>query len=170
MKIINEFTYAGVQLRYNKETGECWRAFQNGVWKQLIPSKEGYTKLWAGGKNQPLHRVLAEVFLNGGNPLAVSQVVDHINPINGSHAQDRLSNLRICSQNQNIKNQRLRCSNTSGFKGVSWHKSTNKWQGKIMSQGRLKYLGLFTTPEAAALAYDKAAKNLHGEFAKLNFN
>jgi hypothetical protein len=67
-------------------------------------------------------------------------------------------------------NQRLKSRNTSGYKGVSLDKKVNKWQAKITSYGRHKWLGYFTTPEAAALAYDQAAKLLNGEFAKLNFN
>ena len=167
---ISEFTYGGVQLRYNPETGECWGAFQNGVWKLLLPTENGYTRLWAGGKARYLHRIIAEVFLNGGKPLTPQQEVDHIQQADGSPAQDRLSNLRIVSRSQNLKNQRISRNNTSGYKGVSLQKSTSKWQAKIMSCGRRKHLGTFTTAEAAALAYDKAAKELHGEFAKLNFN
>ena len=170
MKIVTEFTYGGVQLRYNSETGECWRAFQNGVWKLLLPTSNRYTNLWAGGKDRHLHRIIAEVFLNGGKPLTATQQVDHIKHADGSHAQDRLSNLRIVSRSQNLMNQTIRSTNTSGYKGVSLHKASGKWRADITSCGRCKYLGSFTTPEAAALAYDKAAKVLHGEFAKLNFD
>ena len=167
---ISEFTYGGVQLRYNPETGECWRAFQNGVWKLLLPAKSRYTHLWAGGKDRYIHRIIAEVFLNGGKPLTRQQDVDHIKQVDGSHAQDRLSNLRIVSRSQNLKNQAVRSTNTSGYKGVSFYKPTNRWAARITSCGRAKHLGYFSTPEAAALAYDKAAKELHGEFAQLNFN
>ena len=170
MNTITEFTYRDVSLKYNPETGECWRAFQNSVWKLLLPAKNGYTRLWAGNRLYKLHRIIAEVFLNAGKPLTPQQDVDHIQPADGSHAQDRLSNLRIASRSQNLMNQTIRSNNTSGYKGVSWQKTVNQWKAQIVSCGRHKYLGLFATPEAAALAYDKAAKELHGEFAQLNFN
>ena len=168
---ISEFIYAGVQLRYNPETGECWKQWNNGKWALITAGNKGkYAQLWVGAKQVSLHRVIAEVFLNGNKPLTAQQEVDHIKHADGSHAQDKLSNLRIVSHGQNSKNQRIACNNKSGYKGVSWEKNANQWRAQIMSQGRRKYLGLFSTPEAAALTYDKAAKELHGEFAKLNFN
>ena len=166
---ISEFTYGGVQLRYNPETGECWKRARLG-WVLLIPGTDGYTRIIIAGKHMTLHRVLAEIFLNMGKPLDAGQMVDHKEPRDGSHAQDRLSNLRIASNSQNLMNRGINRNNKSGYKGVFLHKPTGKWQAQIMSGGRHKYLGYFTTPEAAALAYDKAARELHGEFAKLNFN
>ena len=169
---ISEFTYAGVQLRYNPETGQCWKQWKGEEWALITAGTLNgkYTKLVIGANLLLLHRLLAEVFLNGGQPLAPQQDVDHIKQVDGSHAQDRLSNLRIVSRSQNLMNQTIRSTNTSGYKGVSLHKASGKWRADITSCGRCKYLGSFTTPEAAALAYDKAAKVLHGEFAKLNFD
>ena len=169
---ISEFTYAGVQLRYNPETGQCWKQWKGEEWALITAGTLNgkYTKLVIGANLLLLHRLLAEVFLNGGQPLAPQQDVDHIKRADGSHAQDRLRNLRIASRSQNLMNQTIRSNNTSGYKGVSWQKTVNQWKAQIVSCGRHKYLGLFATPEAAALAYDKAAKELHGEFAKLNFN
>ena len=172
MNGITEFIYKNVNLRYNPETGECWRQLILGRWKLITPGtgKYGYTYVSLGYASGCLHRILAEVFLNEGIPLTGHQHVDHSKPADGSHAQDKLSNLRIVSHQQNMLNQRLSSNNKSGYKGVSWSKAANKWQAQITSYGRRKCLGVFTTPEAAALAYDKAAKLLNGEFAKLNFN
>jgi hypothetical protein len=77
------------------------------------------------------------------------------------------SNLRICTKGQNQRNQGIRRDNTSGFKGVCRHRA--RWEAKIMLNGVKKHLGTFDTPEEAAKAYDKAARELHGEFAYLNF-
>lgn len=54
-------------------------------------------------------------------------------------------------------------------KGVSWNKRREKWQADIGMSGKRKRLGRFNTAEEAARAYDEAAKELHGEFARLNF-
>ena len=169
---ISEFNYRGVQLRYNPETGECWRKLSAGRWRLITPGKQAgvYTVIGICGRLFKLHRIIAEIFLNAGKPLTAQQEVDHKEQADGSHAQDRLSNLRIVSRSQNLMNQRINRNNTSGYKGASLHKHSGKWHAKIGSCGRRKSLGYFSTPEAAALAYDKAAKELHGEFAELNFN
>lgn len=92
-------------------------------------------------------------------------IVDHIN---GDKLDNRRSNLRICTNAQNLMNRGFNKNNKSGYKGVSFQKSANKWEAKIMVDKRSYYLGLFMTKEAAAKAYNIAAKKLHGEFAKLN--
>jgi hypothetical protein len=91
---------------------------------------------------------------------------DHIN---GNRLDNRLINLRICNTPENQHNSKLRKSNTSGYKGVSWHQQNKKWLAQITNNYKNTYLGCFDTPEKAAHAYDKAAKELFGEFARLNF-
>ena len=166
------FVYHTATLAYSPETGMCWRVdSRNGNWNLVTPGTvNGYTVLWIGGRNVRLHRIVAEVFLNAGKPLTAQQDVDHIEHIDGSHWQDRLSNLRICSRSENSWNQQLSPRNTSGYKGVSWHKLLGKWQAQIMISGKLQHLGYFTTPEAAAEAYDAAAIRYFGEFACTNRN
>lgn len=171
MSGFTEFSYRGVQLRYNPETGECLRELMVGGWNLITPGNSVgiYTQLTICGRNCKLHRLIAEVFLNGGKPLLPTQQIDHIEPADGSHTQDRLSNLRIVSNSQNSMNQRLKSSNTSGYKGVCWAARESKWKASIMYLGRTKSLGYFQTAEEAARAYDKAARELHGEFARLNY-
>lgn len=86
---------------------------------------------------------------------------DHIN---GNKLDNRKSNLRICTRSQNEINKSLGINNTSGFKGVSWHKNRKKWQGKIQK----KHLGYFDKKKNAIKTYNKTAKKLFGEFAYLN--
>jgi hypothetical protein len=57
----------------------------------------------------------------------------------------------------------------SGYKGVSWHKRVKKWQVTIGHEGKQLYLGYYFSAEEAAAAYDRAARELHGELARLNF-
>ena len=164
-----KFTYRGLRLKYNPETGECWRA-ERCSWRLVNPGTDsrGYTQLKISGKVFTLHRVLAEVFLNGGNPIPENLIVDHREQIDGSHAQDRLSNLRLCSHADNSHNARRGRRNSSGYKGVSFNKPQGKWLAHIAVNGRSKHLGSFTTPEEAAAAYDFAANYLYGEFAHTN--
>ena len=92
------------------------------------------------------------------------KIIDHIDH-NGLN--NKRSNLRICTMAQNAANRR-KVKGSSNFKGVSWHKRHQMWQAKIQ-RGKWSHLGYFNDELEAAKAYDKAAKDLWGEFAKLNF-
>jgi hypothetical protein len=64
-----------------------------------------------------------------------------------------------------MRNARVRSDNTSGFKGACWDKSKRKWKVQIHVNGKHINLGGFDSREAAARAYDRAAREYHGEFA-----
>ena len=164
------FIYQEVPLAYSPETGMCWKARKDGSWNLVTPGllNKGYTQLRIGAKRVQLHRLLAEVFLNNGKPLTDAQHVDHAEQVDGSHWQDRLSNLRICSSKENSRNRKLGSHNTSGYKGIFWDAPRSKWLALITISGKRKHLGCFTTPEAAAQAYDAAAIRYFGEFSLTN--
>lgn len=92
----------------------------------------------------------------------VHLMVDHIdrNTLN-----NRRSNLRLATIAQNNLNTGIRKDNSSGVKGVSFHRGVGRWTSQISIGGKLQYLGCFDTQESAALAYSTAAQKLHGEFA-----
>lgn len=91
--------------------------------------------------------------------------VDHIN-------QNKLDNTRINLRNVSISENQMNrgkyANNTSGFKGVSWHKRLNKWQVSIQAHKKTIHLGYFTAIKEAALNYNMGAIKYHGEFAVLN--
>lgn len=90
-----------------------------------------------------------------------SMDVDHIF---GNKLDNRKSQLRFATRAENTRNQGLRKNNTSGCKGVSWHKNRKTWVAEI--QG--KYIGSSDSLEEAKLLYDNKAKELYGEFYREN--
>lgn len=92
-------------------------------------------------------------------------VTDHINH---NKLDNRRENLRLCTRQENNRNMPMRSNNTSGYKGVYWHKARSKWQANIRHLGEEVYLGVFEDKHEAALAYNEKAAELFGEFASLN--
>lgn len=86
---------------------------------------------------------------------------------NGARDDNRIDNLRLATRGQNSANsQRRRRETLSRFKGVSFDKTRGKWVAQIRSSGKVYNLGRFESEEAAAAAYQKAAIELFGEFAR----
>ena len=91
--------------------------------------------------------------------------VDHIN---GRPWDNRRANLRICTHAENLHNAKRPRHNRSGFKGASWDSSRGSWRAYICLQGRTRTLGRFADAASAAQAYDRAAREFFGEFARPN--
>lgn len=109
------------------------------------------------GKTVLLHRFL----LNAPDGL----LVDHIN---GDPLDNRRSNLRLATDEQNAWNSRKK-RGTSRFKGVSLVRPTGRWSSMIRVDGATRFLGNYLTEEDAARAYDAVARERFGEFACVNF-
>lgn len=92
--------------------------------------------------------------------------VDHIN---GNGLDNRRCNLRLVTGAQNSTNSQKKSGSTSSrFKGVDWYKPYDKWRARITNNRRVTHLGYFNTDIEAAQAYNEAAIELFGEFARLN--
>jgi hypothetical protein len=92
-------------------------------------------------------------------------LVDHRNR---NPLDNRKENLRLATRAQNGQNRAVDAVSSSQFKGVSWFKRLRSWQAYITVNGRQNHLGLFLLEEDAAIAYNNAARELFGEFARLN--
>ena len=88
--------------------------------------------------------------------------VDHMNH---NTLDNRRGNLRICTQAQNVAHRGvLDQRNTSGLRGVSWHKQREKWRARIMVDQKEIHLGLFKDKKSAAASYASANHKYFGSF------
>ncbi|HYE77557.1 MAG TPA: HNH endonuclease [bacterium] len=110
-------------------------------------------------KGYSMHSMLIEV--------PPGMVTDHID---GNGLNNQKSNLRVCTHAQNMMNQRkARTSKTSPYKGVSWCKDQEKWRVQLITGGKVYRFGRYTDPVEAARVYDREARRMFGEYARLNF-
>lgn len=107
-----------------------------------------------------IHRAIMARAL--GRELTHDDRVDHID---NDTMNNTRSNLRVCTHAQNCANTNICKGNTSGYKGVGWHKATGKWRAYITVNKKQTQLGLFNNPKDAHAAYVKAAIKHFGEFA-----
>lgn len=123
-----------------------------------------YVKLYnEDGKSiLAIHRLVAKEFIPNPDNLPC---VDHID---NNKLNNNVSNLRWCNLQQNQFNRSKGEGTTSKYKGVHWHKRDNKYVVHIKINGKQKHLGYFDSEEDAANAYNEKAKELFGDFAKLN--
>ncbi len=129
------------------------------------PDKDGYLEIDWGRKRYKLHQ-LAWWWWHGEFPPA-HLIPDHKNGIVGDNGID---NLRLVTTSQNHMNRRPKASGSSRYKGVTRTSRRTSWMARIGIGGkREKHLGTFKTEEEAARAYDAAAREHFGEFARLNF-
>lgn len=94
-----------------------------------------------------------------------SAIRDHFNR---NTLDNRRSNLRTASDQQNKCNRGPQSNNKSGFKGVCRGKWFKNYKSQIQVAGKNVHIGYFDTEVEAAIAYNRRARELHGEFAFQN--
>jgi AP2 domain. len=119
-------------------------------------SPVGYAQSRINGKAEYMHRLIMGA--------KKGEFIDHINL---NKLDNRRSNLRFCTRQQNQHNQAAR-RGTSRYKGVSYRRDTRKYSAQIHVNRKKINLGCFESEEDAARAYNKAALKYHGIFAYLN--
>jgi hypothetical protein len=150
-------------LDYNPETGIfIWKVKTKTRGKGEIAGNanwRGYVSIWINASPYYAHR-LAWAIHHGEWPIGD---IDHINE---NKSDNRISNLRVASRSENMFNRGSNKNNTSGIKGVSFCKSTNRWRAQITMDRKSVNVGRFKTKEEAADAYILKAREIRGEFAK----
>lgn len=158
IRIVGDIAYVPLTKGHNAVIDAADAPILAGVnWTASVNPRTVYGYRKDGhGINIVLHRLIM-----GAGPHVE---VDHVD---GDGLNCRRSNLRIASHAENMRNRRLSRDNTSGVKGASFVKATGTWQANIRKDGKQYNLGRFGCRTAAALAYAKASRELHGEFGRV---
>lgn len=121
-------------------------------------SDKGYWHIRVDGELHYRSR-LAWFYMTGEWP---TKFVDHRDR---ERQNDRWKNLRLATNQDNIRNSKLRIDNSSGVKGVYWMKRHRSWQASIRVDKKLLHLGNYKDLGDAALARRAAELKYFGEFA-----
>lgn len=143
---------------------EDWDALRQRRW---FAKKSRHKFYWYGKERDPTKRagnknIFAHVIVAVPEP---GQVVDHIN---GDSLDNRRKNVRGCSNRENCINSGARRNSKTGYRGVMKVKDCNRWRARLRVRGTEYDLGLFDSPEKAAMAYDAKAIEIHGPLAGTN--
>lgn len=166
MKYIDELTHTRLKevIKYDPETGVfTWLKREHR--KDLIGcdagsvSGTGYRTIRVDGVLYQAHRI-AFLYMTGQFP---SHDIDHINR---DRSDNRWENLRPATRSQNCFNKAMISTNTSGVKGVYWHKKNKKWTVYVQINQKYTYLGIYEDIELAELIANEARVKYYGDFIK----
>jgi hypothetical protein len=154
------FIWKHRQLRKGIERlDKAWNTRLAGKIVASFCHRNGHLYFSIHNKNCAAHRV-AWAHYYGQWP---DRDIDHRN---GNPADNRISNLRLATDSQNLCNAKIRVNNTSGFKGVSWSKKERKWYAYITKDKKMIGIGRFHCFGKAIVARKLAAKQMHGDFVR----
>lgn len=125
----------------------------------LKSGNSGYWEIKFKGKTYKRHRIV--YWYATGNLPEHPMIIDHVK---GVSFGDGIDNLQQATRKQNNQKSKFRSGNSSGFRGVSFHKHTGKWVAQCSIDGKRIHLGLFDSPEDASVVYENKCVELKGNF------
>lgn len=137
----------------------CWNSRCAGKEAFTSACKLGYKSGGIYGRLFKAHRVIWAI-VYGQWP---SKFIDHID---GNPSNNRIENIREATRSENGMNRPAQANNTSGFKGIHWIKSMERWVARARVNKKSYYFGHFKTKEEAVEAYRSSIREVHKQFAR----
>lgn len=148
-------------FRYEADTGLLWWKVKKANRKMDRScgtlNHNGYMYVRFENQLYTLHRIIWKI-LTGREPM-------HIDHVNGCRIDNRCSNLREVTRNENNRSIGLTSANTSGYVGVRYSQRDKSWMAYIKTEKKRISIGYFKDKREAVEAYNKKAIELHGKFA-----
>lgn len=162
LDLLRRFSYdadAGtLRWKYREDASPQWNGRFAGKAAGSLSKSQGRMVVNVGGRLLLVHRVIWKM-VYGADPL---EDIDHID---GDPTNNTLSNLRMASKFENMRNARKRRGKYLP-KGVSFHKGAGRYRATVYLNRQHVHLGLFSTPEEAHAAYCRVAQKHFGRFAR----
>jgi hypothetical protein len=151
--LLNAFEYKEGILYWKNPTSRSVK-----VGDKVGCNNNGYRLLCINKQYIHAHRAIF-IMHHGYSP----EIVDHID---NNKSNNKIENLRPATKAENAWNSKIHKHNTSGIRGVSWNKQTNKWRAAINVNGKALHLGRFNDIKDAENAVKLARQTYHGQFAR----
>ncbi len=154
-EVKNLFDYVDGELLWkNPKTNRTKKGTAAGTFK------DGYRRVNLNYTFHYVHRLIW-LYHYGVMP---SGCIDHIDM---DRSNNRIENLREATKSENGMNRLKPKSNSSGFKGVDFHKGTQKWRARCRVNGKEKHFGLYASAEEAHEVYSREVAKHHGEYGRI---
>jgi len=157
LQISQEYVLSAFDYQDGQLIRKIGRKGEIGSVAGCVHKGTGYVHIKIKAKSFKAHR-LTFLYHYGYLP----ELVDHID---GNRLNNRIENLREASKQENAQNQKVRLTNSSGVKGVSWHKVNKKWKVALCKNYKPYYFGSYEDKELAYLVAVEATDLLHKKFS-----
>ena len=144
-------------ITYDKDSGNFYRVNTNKL-IQVNPDRDGHIRFRVKNIKIYAHR-LAWIYITGSFP---ENCIDHID---GNPSNNKFTNLREATNKENSRNSKMFKTNTSGVKGVYWHKGKSRWYAHCRVDNKRHFVGTFKNIIDAEKAVNAFREKHHGAFA-----
>lgn len=152
----------GMKIEVDEEDYQFLVSHNWTILKARCKKKKYYVLLVGRDKNKKIKTFYFHREIMG---VEQGQYIDHIN---GNSLDCRKQNLRICTPSQNAFNRSPRKDKYKGVTLRKYKSGKKSYRVAISFKGKFQWIGTFKTADEGAIAYNKRAIELFGQFANLN--